>query len=1359
MKKKTVSIVVWIVSAVVALTAGILALTEECAHVWNDWEVVTEQTCTQEGERVHRCTRCNQVETEKLPKKAHVQGKVETTKERTCMQDGVKTTYCKVCNNVMDTEKLPKLEHDWNAVAAKEATCVSVGYTAHEVCGYGCGTKRGYVESPKLEHVWEHVDALAATCTSTGHTAHETCAYGCGTKRGFELIPMHMSTTKVIPAVAHTCEEPGSTEGLQCTECEIWLTRPQIIPASHTVDPDAWNVTKKATCQSFGLREQVCSVCNITVEESIPMTGHTYLLETAFKPAKQPTCTSAGWTAHKVCDYCGAQDSSYKELALLPHEFAKTGDNIGVCEICNKNIFEYELRGDAYWLIDVNKKVITKANDLYDLTVPMIYEGKNVVGIAYKAAANCTFIRSINLPETIVTIEAEAFEDCSNLKAINLEKVKSIGRSAFEDCTALAGSKMDNGVVTAPIVLPTSLEEIGEYAFYGCDSLTELTVPFLGTAFEKGNTFGEIFGGNRYTPESLKKVTVLTLYDNEIPANAFSEMFAVQTIVLPEGVTKVGVSAFEGCSSLSTVLIGANDSNDFAGITSIGKDAFKGSKILTITLPFLGESKNATEDTTIFYAFGDKAEDIIVNKVTILNATEIAEGAFEGCKSLTHIVLPETITKIGSLAFAGTSLAEITLPFIGDGVDATNIGAIFGNKNAGNDCLPETLKKVEILKGSQTTVSANAFKDCAYLEEVVLPENITEIGAHAFEGCENLKEIVLPLDLVSIGTRSFKDTKLTQVVLPSTVEAIGESVFEGCNDLISLTVPFLGAVVNDTADNTKVGYLFSESNDNEWIPSTLKELTVLRGKTVAEEAFAGCSNLVNITISEETEVIEKFAFKDCLALTEFVVPENVKYVKSFAFSGCTGLTKLTLPFVGMTELEKDDQGNKVVIGQKHFGYIFDGDSTTADQNASIPVSLKTVVLTRATKLVNQAFYGCTSLESVILPSTLTSLGEEVFKGCTALKTAEFQKVENVDWTLTTISMGAFALCSSLEGVVLPASVEEIGDTAFGLPTAEAGQGCMNLAYIYTEDGDEDPANNVLKVKKIGHEAFRYAFVEGFTLKVDGLEDMADGTFGYSNLKSIQISGTLTEILPFAFYDCKYLETVVLPTSVTKLDANAFRNNPKMNKIVSDVADLQNENVSFKLPNLSWIGSYAFRDCIALTGKIEFTTAIWIDSCVFENCTGLTEVVFNTQTGKTYVGQNAFNGCTGLTEVVFNSQTGKAYIGQNAFNGCTNLEWVYLNYKNENVDIGGGVVDLVESGVVSIGNYAFKNCGTTLNDRNGEKQFLKVYVTFASDALGQTEPNWSEYWLMGAKVGDGNSYVKVADYAEYENIRDYLQTIV
>lgn len=1321
MKKKTVSIVVWIVSAVVALTAGFLALTEECAicanDQKNDWVVVTEATCTQEGEEWRRCSRCNKEETRPIPKKAHVAGKVETTKERTCTQDGIETTYCRVCNNVMGTKTLTKLGHDYKRQESFDCapTCTMVGKENTKVCK-NCGDEK-YDSIPALGHDWESVDALAATCTTTGYTAHEACKNGCGAKRGYEFIPMHMSTTKVIPAVAHTCEEPGSTEGLQCTECEIWLTRPQIIPASHTLEVDGWKTTTEPKCDKVGLKEQECQKCHKIVQESIDMTGHDF---SVIVKKQDATCTQAGYNQHKICGNCGAADSSYQVIPVAAHNFEKT---TGICDTCKTNIFTFELRADGYWLVDVNKNVITSTNYLYDLVIPENHpvDQKPIVGIGYKAAANCTFIKSITLPSTVKTIDAEAFEDCSNLKAINLEGVESIGRSAFEDCTAL-----DKVLLTEKTI------EIGEYAFYGCNALTELTVPFLGTAYEEGNTFGEIFGGNRYVPQSLKTVKVLQLYGNVISANAFKETYYVQKISFPEGVTvtEISASAFEGCSSLDSVEL-AGENNNFAGVTKIGEKAFKGSKIATITLPFLGESESATENKTIFHAFGEEADKVFLSEVTILNATSIAESAFNGCTNLTKIHLPTGLTSIGANAFAGTSLVEITLPFIGGGdvgagIDATNVGYIFGGSEKGNEKLPETLKKVEILQSTQTKVATNAFLNCQYLEEVILPDNVTSIGSHAFEGCSSLKNVTMPTSLVALGERAFKGTQLTQMAVPASVESMGESVFEGCNALISLTVPFLGAVVNDTADNTSVGYLFSSENDS--IPNFLTELTVLRGKTVAEEAFAGCSNLVKITISEETEVIEKSAFKDCVALTEFVIPESVKYVKSFAFSGCTGLTKLTLPFVGMSELDKDDQGNKVVIGQKHFGYIFDGNSTTADQNASIPVSLKTVVLTSATKIVNQAFYGCTSIESVTLPSTLTSLGEEVFKGCTALKTAEFQKVENVDWTLKTISMGAFALCSSLGKIVLPASVEEIGSLAFGKGPADSGTGCIALTDIHTEGYD------VLRVKKIGYQAFMSAFVEGAEIKIEGLEEMRAETFCYSNIGSIEISGTLTDILSMSFNACKYLETVVLPTSVTKLEANAFRNNPKMNKIVSDVADLQNENVSFKLPNLSWIGSYAFKDCVALTGKIEFTTAIWMDSSAFENCTGLTEVVFNAQTGKTYIGQNAFN-------------------------GCTNLEWVYLNYKNENVDIGGGVVDLVESGVVSIGNYAFKNCGTTLNDRNGEKQFLKVYVTFASDALGQTEPNWSEYWLMGAKVGDGNSYVKVPDYAEYENIRDYLQTIV
>lgn len=1342
MKKKTVSILVWIVSAVIAVTVGIFALTEECAHVYTDWEIVTEATCAREGEKVRRCTRCNEEETKPVDKKAHVVDNKKTEiQEPTCTQDGLITTYCKNCKGVIDKpEKIDKLGHNYVRAESYdcEPTCTEVGKENTKVCDR-CGDEQ-YTSIPKLGHDWEQVDALAATCTSSGYTAHEACKRdGCDAKRGgYEFIPMHMSTTKVIPSVKATCTENGSTEGLKCSECDIWLVRPEVIDAAHDLKDDGWEITKKATCNAVGSKEQTCGVCQTKVQEEIAMTGHNF---NTLVSAKQPTCTEAGYTRHKICDNCGVQDSSYQVVSITSHNFEKT---TGICKTCQTNIFTFELRGDSYWLIDVNKKVITKTNDLYDLTVPMLHEGKNVVGIGYGAAKNCTFIRSIELPATVVTIEDSAFENCSNLKTVNLDGVKSIGRSAFEACTALK-----------TVELSSEVAEIGISAFDGCTSLSELTAPFLGTAYEAGNTFGEIFGGNKYVPESLKTVTVLKLYDNVIPANAFKDMYAVQTIKLPQGVVGVGASAFEGCSSLSAVLIGSNDSNEFKGVTSIGEKAFKGSMITTVTLPFLGESETATENKTIFHAFGE-AKDITVKNVTVLAGTEIAEeafaevlslesvtlpketekigaSAFNGCSKLTTVnhasvekenYLPNTVTEIGSLAFAGTKLTEITLPFIGDGTGKyVNIGYVFGD----NGGMPETLKKVQILKSAQTSVSMDAFKNCKYLEEITLPENILSIETGAFDGCRKLKAVhstkeengeliklenTLPTALTALKAKAFYATGLTKLIVPESVVEMGVSVFDGCTSLVELTVPFLGATINEAE---QLCYLFS--GDNSSVPSSLKTVTVLGGKKVAESAFAGCSNLTSIVISNETEIIERYAFQNCSALTEFVAPESVKYIKSFAFDGCVALSKLTLPFVGMTELDKDEQGEDVVIGQRHFGYIFDGDSTTVDQNASIPTSLKTVVLTKATNIFNQAFYGCTSIVKVSLPSTLTSLGSEVFKGCTALEEVEFVKVENVDWTLTTISDGAFALCSSLKKMVLPASVEEIGELAFGSGPADSGKACVALEEIYTDGYDS------LRVKKIGYQAFMSSFVAGAEIKIEGLEEMRAEAFCYSNIGSLEISGVLTEILSMSFYGCKYLETAVIPASVKKLEANAFRNNPLMYKVVSDKADLENGEVSFKLPNVSEICAYAFRDCIALTGKVEFNSEVWIGGSAFENCTGITEVVFNAQEGKTTIGKDAFS-------------------------GCTNLEWVYLNYKNVNEAPNGGVSELVESGVVSIGDYAFKNCGSTLKSVNGEKQFLKVFVGFESEEIGQTKPNWSKYWLMGAKVGDGNSYTKVADYQEY-----------
>ena len=148
----------------------------------------------------------------------------------------------------------------------------------------------------------------------------------------------------------------------------------------------------------------------------------------------------------------------------------------------------------------------------------------------------------------------------------------------------------------------------------------------------------------------------------------------------------------------------------------------------------------------------------------------ICDLAFWGCRSLSEIVIPSSVTSIGDKAFSCCrSLSEIVIPS-----SVTSIGDY-----AFSYC--HSLSEI-VIPSSVTSIGDHAFFDCCSLSEIVIPSSVTSIGKGAFYCCESLSEIVIPSSVTSIGDRAFYGCRsLSEIVIPSSVTSIGDRAFLGCS--------------------------------------------------------------------------------------------------------------------------------------------------------------------------------------------------------------------------------------------------------------------------------------------------------------------------------------------------------------------------------------------------------------------------------------------------------------------------------------------------------------------------------------------------------------------------------------------------
>ena len=269
--------------------------------------------------------------------------------------------------------------------------------------------------------------------------------------------------------------------------------------------------------------------------------------------------------------------------------------------------------------------------------------------------------------------------------------VTSIGGGAFYGCSGLTS-----------ITIPNSITSIGKSAFYDCSGLTFITIPNSVTSI------GEL---------------------------AFFSCSGLTSITIPNGVTSIGDEAFYDCSGLTSVTLGS-------GVTSIGEYAFSGCSSLPV------ENNLRYADTYLV-----EAVDKTLSTYFIKEGTKwIGSSAFENCRSLTSITIPNSVTNIGEYAFYDCSgLTSITIP------------------------------------NSVTSIGFRVFYNCSGLTSITIPNSVTSIGNWAFYGCSGLTSITIPNSVTSIGYGAFYYCSgLTSVTIPNSVTNIGYAAFFNCSGLTSI---------------------------------------------------------------------------------------------------------------------------------------------------------------------------------------------------------------------------------------------------------------------------------------------------------------------------------------------------------------------------------------------------------------------------------------------------------------------------------------------------------------------------------------------------------------------------------------------
>ena len=891
---------------------------------------------------------------------------------------------------------------------------------------------------------------------------------------------------------------------------------------------------------------------------------------------------------------------------------------------------------DGTYSVKANKNVTLPAT----IVIPSTYRGKAVTSIGEHAFSSCSSLTSITIPDSVTSIDENAFAYCSNLASISVANGNTKYHSV-ENCLIETETKnLILGCKNSVIPADGSVTSIGDWAFYGCSSLTSITIP-----------------------DSITSIGNL----------AFCYCINLTSITIGNSVTTFGDWTFYNCTGLTEINFNATAMNDpsfsrflfcFAGDNADGITVNIGANVTKIPawLFWTDSSEYSPDISSVIFAEGSICTSIgscafghcnNLTSITIPDSvTNIGDYAFSDCNSLTSITIPDSVTTIGDCAFQGCSsltsiifngtieqwnnivkesnwnnnTGEYTI-YCTDGEIAKDgtityyptysQGLAYSDNGDGTctitgkgTCTDTDIYIPEEIDGYKvTSIGAYAFEFCFSLTSITIPDSVTSISIYAFYNCSSLTIITIPDSVTSIGDWAFSNcSSLTSITIPNSVTSIGWGAFDDCSSLTSITIP---------DGVTSIG------NSAFFGCSSLTSITIPGSVTsIGELAFYNCSSLTSITIPDSVTSIGKSAFYKCSSLTSVTIGKGVTSIGDYAFYGCKGLTEINFNATAMNDLRSSNyvfayagqnaEGITVNIGAnvtKIPAYLFypHSDSLYSPKITSVIFAEGSV----CTSIGEYAFYNCSSLTSVTIGNGVTSIGKSAFYNCTGLTEINFNATAMKDLSSSNY---VFAYAGqNAEGITV-----NIGANVTKIP-----------AYLFYPHSDSLYSPKITSV----------VFADGSICTSIG-ERAFDGC---SSLTSITIPDSVTSLGSYAFRGCSSLTRVTIGTGVTSIGGSAFYNCSRLTSIT--IPD-----------SVTSIGYGAFEDCSSLTSITIPDSVTTIGDCAFRACSSLTSVTIGN--GVTSIGDWAFHNCSVLNTVYYEG---------------TAEDWAKISIGSDNTDLTNATI--------------------------------------------------------------------------------------
>ena len=797
----------------------------------------------------------------------------------------------------------------------------------------------------------------------------------------------------------------------------------------------------------------------------------------------------------------------------------------------------------------------------------------------------------------------------------------------------------------------------------------------------------------------------------EIASSLFEANATLETVILPESITKIGERAFQNCTNLKSI--------NFPGkLTTIEDWAFAGCSALeSISLPN--------------------------------SLTTIGGNVFRECSSLTSVVIPDSVTYIGMASFIDCSSLKSAV--LGRGMTQT-ARYMFGNcTSLESVVIPETITtlfnytfyntgfKSFTIPQSVTKIGSYLFESSKSLTEVTIHDKVTEIGKAAFNKCSALTAIYsMPIIPCTIGDSDvFNTTNAeTKIYVPSGSVMAYKSLWTQYENLIvaDSAIPAPSEVVINYTTTDANPLQFPENSDivvrdagtlvlpgsYSALPAGLfKDQTTLETITLPSTvtgicggAFEGCTSLKKVYSKSTTPPVINEAAFSLIGCYLYVPSESAAeyradsgwqvyndYIIGYNFTTGDSDPTPTIPdneiwFYTPTEVSVTipEYSDYTVTWNPNTGKGIVSSSKAITKTYSMFNNCSTITRVELPKTIKDVsgFTNCTALkaitlpegtedigglsgsglESIVIPNSVTTIGASAFYNCTNLKSVTLPENEN----FTAIRKETFYNCTSLVECIVPSSVTLMEEEVF--------KNCTSLRNLVLPEGLEE----------IKTRAFTNCAFESLNLPSTLLYIPLECCLNCKNLKHITITEGITGIVSDAFKGCTSLESVTLTSTVTEFFGNTFTGCTALTRV--------------NIPSLEYWLNVPLSDVLFYltdSNNQYLNVGLYINDELIEDLVIPDSV--------TAIGKKFCSNYDRLKSVTIPSSVTE--IGEEAFLNCSNLTAVRCN---------GTTPPTLGANVFKYSEFAYSN--ETLY--NYYPLNLMIYVPSSAVEIYRTHNSWKEY---------------------------------